>query len=287
MARSQGFANQRLCVVPRPLVAAAQERPVTRRLIVTDAGYFPSAGEHVRVRPHGAEEAILLLCAAGTGWIVAGGERVTLTPSTCALIPAGLAHSYGSSDVHPWTIWWCHVRGTDLRDLGEIFGARHELTTVGLRSLDRVTALFDEIVSSLERGQTPAHLLSTSGLAWHLFTQIVVDRILPQTGTPLERAIRYLDERIDSSVRVAELAALVGLSPSHLTATFSKATGGGVTAYHITMKMSRARGLLDATGLSIGEVARAVGYNDPLYFSRQFRKLHGVDPTTYRSQHKG
>ncbi len=51
--------------------------------------------------------------------------------------------------------------------------------------------------------------------------------------------------------------------------------------------MARARALLDTTTMPIGEVARAVGYHDPLYFSRQFHKLHGETPTSYRALHKG
>jgi AraC-like DNA-binding protein len=51
--------------------------------------------------------------------------------------------------------------------------------------------------------------------------------------------------------------------------------------------MARARQLLDGTEMSIAEVAADVGYADPLYFSRHFKRLHGVAPTQYRDLHKG
>lgn len=41
MPRAEGFAGQRLQVLPRPLVAQALRRPATARLVVTDCGYFP------------------------------------------------------------------------------------------------------------------------------------------------------------------------------------------------------------------------------------------------------
>jgi AraC family transcriptional regulator of arabinose operon len=53
------------------------------------------------------------------------------------------------------------------------------------------------------------------------------------------------------------------------------------------LRMTRARGLLDRTTLTIAEIARAVGYDDPLYFSRHFRDRHGVSPREYRAIHKG
>ncbi|WP_460782921.1 AraC family transcriptional regulator [Microbacterium tumbae] len=284
--RWDGFPNQRLCVVPRPQVDAALSREGTRRLTVTDAGYFPQASGHRRERSKGAPETIVILCTAGTGAVRIGEERFILTPSACVTVPAGMPHEYESSMDDPWTIWWMHVRGTDVAELtGPALGSHRYVTR--LRALDRAVLLFDELVSLLERRLSPAHLLTASGIAWHLLTRITADSILPAEGSPLERAMRYLETRLDGSIHVSELAAIVGMSPSHLSALFRKATGGGPAAFHASLKMARARALLDGTTLSIGEVASAVGYGDPLYFSRHFRRVHGVNPTEYRAQHKG
>ena len=287
MERREGFANQRLCVVPRPAVAEALARPVTRRLVVTDAGWFPHADEHLRVRPGGADEAIVIVCVDGGGWVDLDGTRVRVTPATAVLIPPRVPHSYGADADEPWTIWWCHVRGSDLADLWSAIGVDAVRPLVSLRAVDRVTVLLDEIVSALERDQSPARLLAVSGIAWRLMTQLAVDRKLPEQGEPLERAMRYLEERVDGSIRVSDLARLVGVSTSHLGALFRDATGGGVLAYHTGLKMARARRLLDTTSLHVSEIGRDVGYEDPFYFSRQFSRVHGMSPSDYRVQRKG
>lgn len=287
MERAEGFEHQRLSVVPRPLVEAALARPVTRRAVVTDAGYFPRAALHGRHRARGAAETIVIVCVSGTGWLESGGLRQRIGSSTAIVIPSGVEHSYGASESDPWTIWWCHVRGSDVPELIEAAGIHAERLTLSLRAVDRITALLDEISTSLERDSTPARLLATSGMAWRLFTQLAVDRLLPEEGTPLERAMRYLEERIDGRVQVPELAAMVGVSSSHLAALFRDATGGGVLAHHISLKMARARHLLDTTTLPVAEVGRQVGMDDPFYFSRQFGRVHGMSPSQYRSTRKG
>ncbi|MCI2957662.1 helix-turn-helix domain-containing protein [Agromyces atrinae] len=286
MERRDGFVNQRLVVVPQPLVEAALVAPVTRRLLVTDAGSFPAAEGHRRERPEGSAEAIVIVCTAGEGWVETAGQRHRVGPGTAVLLAPGTPHAYGTSD-RPWTIWWCHVRGTDLADLAEVAGVDALHPVISLRGVDRVVASMDEIVTALERDQSPARLLAVSGMAWRLLTQLAVDRRLPEQGEPLERAMNYLAERIDGQITVPELAALVGISPSHLSALFRHATGGGVTAHHTALRMARARSLLDTTEQPIAEVGRAVGYADQFYFSRQFRQAHGVSPTTYRAQRKG
>ncbi|WP_353808521.1 helix-turn-helix domain-containing protein [Agromyces sp. SYSU T00194] len=284
--RMDGFEHQRLCVIPRPQVEAALDRPGTRRLTVTDAGYFPAAGGHRRIRATGANETIVILCVAGAGVVRMGAETYSLAPGASIVIPAHRPHEYQASGVDPWTIWWLHVRGTDAAELtGPILSASQPV--IRLKSLDRVVALFDELVSLLERRLSPAQMLAASGVAWNLLTRIAADSVLPADGSPLERAMRYLEARVDGNIQVAELAAIVGMSPSHLSALFRQATGGGPGAFHTSLKMARARSLLDTTSLTVTEIAAAVGYVDPLYFSRHFRRVHGVNPTTYRAHHKG
>jgi len=285
--RAEGFERQRLSVVPRPLVEAALLRPVTRRIVVTDAGYFPRAADHGRHRPNGAAETIVIVCVDGSGWVEAGGQRTRVGSSTAIVLPGGIPHSYGASADDPWTIWWCHVRGSDVAELLDAADISPARVTLSLRGADRVTAMLDEISTSLERDTTPARLVATSGMAWRLLTQLAVDRLLPEHGTPLERALRYLEDRVDGSVHVPELAAMVGVSPSHLASLFREATGGGVVAHHLALKMARARRLLDTTDLPVAEIGRRVGMDDPFYFSRRFRITHGMAPTAYREHRKG
>jgi len=287
VSMAEGFAHERMVVLPRPLVAAALGRPVTRRLMVTDAGVFPQAAHHRRERPQGAAETILIVCTAGSGWARIGGARHGVGAASALLLPSDVAHEYGSSEANPWTIWWCHLRGSDLPELVAATGAARERPVLQLRSPDRAVALIDEIVGGLERDLSPGRLLAASGSAWKLLTQLALDVLLPEQGDPLERAMRFLAERLDSPVRVPDLARMVGVSSSHLSALFRTATGGGVLAHQTALRMSRARTLLDRTGMQVAEVAREVGYSDPLYFSRQFRRTHGLSPTDYRAHRKG
>jgi len=284
--RQEGFASQRLCVVPRPQVESALERPGTRRLMVTDAGHFPVAAGHRTTRPQGSAETIVVLCVAGAGAVRLRNGSYLMTAGSVITIPPRVPHEYEASLDDPWTIWWMHLRGSDVAELtGPLLGIPRPVTR--LRAVDGVVALFDQLVGLLERRLSPAHYLAASGVAWQLLTRIVTDGILPADGSPLERAMRFLEARVDGDVRIATLAAMIGISPSHLGALFRSATGGGPGAFHTSLKMARARSLLDTTTQSITEIAAAVGYADPLYFSRHFRRVHGVSPTQYRSLHKG
>lgn len=287
MSIPDGFDRERMVVVPRPLVTVALGQPVTSKLLVTDAGWFPHASQHGRTRTRGAAETIVLICVAGAGELDIGGATFRITPAVAAIIPAGVPHAYRADEDDPWTIWWLHLRGTDTRDLTAVAAPNPNRPVVSLRSVDRCVALADEALSALEHDLTPPRMLLASGAAWKLLTQVATDRLVPQPHDPLQRAMTYLADRLDSQVRVPELAALVGVSPSHLGALFRHSTGGGVLQHHTALRMARARQLLDGSAVSVQEIAAEVGYVDPFYFSRHFKKMHGVSPQQYRSQRKG
>ncbi|WP_053207243.1 AraC family transcriptional regulator [Jiangella muralis] len=283
MPARDGLRPQRLYAVPRRQVTAALTAPVTRRLVVTDAGYSPASALFEAARPEGSRHTVLAVCASGSGWADVAGRRHRIGAGSALVVPVATAHAYGGSASSPWTVWWCHLRGSDVPELVEALGP----PVVPIRHLDRAVALADEIVGRLARDDdgAPARLVGVAGAAWKLLTQLIADRSAapPADDDPLSRAMDYLASRLDGTVRVPELAALVGVSPSHLTTLFRRATGGGVHAYQTTLRMTRARLLLTTTAATVSEIARDVGYGDPFHFSRQFRQLHAMSPTEFRS----
>ena len=69
------------------------------------------------------------------------------------------------------------------------------------------------------------------------------------------------------------------VSYTHL---FHQRTGFSPLEYLTRLRLNHASQLMAETALSIAEIARAVGYEDPLYFSRLFRRKMGVSPTEFR-----
>jgi len=62
---------------------------------------------------------------------------------------------------------------------------------------------------------------------------------------------------------------------------------GSLTNYLIRVRVGRACQLLDLTDLSVKEIAERVGYSDPYYFSRLFKKATAHSPVAYRNLPKG
>jgi AraC family transcriptional regulator of arabinose operon len=253
-----GFPGQRLRVLPRPRVLEALAEPITERLLVTDAGHFPHAAAHGRSRPRGANEVVVILCTDGAGHVELRGQTHPVSPGDIVVIPAGVPHRYRADPLNPWTIWWMHVVGLD----SDAF-----------------------VLVSLERDDTVASLRSASGAAWGVLAQLAADRArgAAEAGDPILAVQDYLRENLDSTASVAELATMAGFSDSHFSARFRHASGTSVVEYRKRLRSARARELLITTDATVAEIAHAVGYDDPFYFSRHFRAINGASPSQYRA----
>jgi AraC-like DNA-binding protein len=107
-----------------------------------------------------------------------------------------------------------------------------------------------------------------------------------ETWRKVERTISYMVEHINQPLQVSTLAAQVNVSPSHFFSLFKQRMGCPPIDYFTRLRMGQARRILDSTSASVKEVAAALGYDDPFYFSRVFKSVHKIPPSEYRTRQK-
>ncbi len=92
----------------------------------------------------------------------------------------------------------------------------------------------------------------------------------------------FIEEQLAEDLTIADLAAVVHMSPFHFARTFKTATGLPPHRYLTQRRMERAKFLLSVTRLTVAEVAYRVGFENKSHFSAQFRKATGTTPKAYR-----
>lgn len=274
-----------MVVVPQPLVEAALQRPVTSRLLVTDAGFFPRASRHARTRREGAREHIVLLCTGGRGTCRTLAGRFEVCRGDVVILPAGTPHEYAAAADDPWTLWWLHLTGADARELVSAAHAAAGGMLSHLRDPGPLASLFAQAIDGLDAA-TSGGLVRASGAAWHALAEVIATgrRSRGSDRGPVERAVEHLRATSPRRTSVTELATMVGLSVSQLSNLFRERVGVAPLRYQSDLRLARARELLDSTDLPVSSVAARCGYEDPLYFSRRFTKAHGLSPTAYRAR---
>jgi AraC family transcriptional regulator len=99
----------------------------------------------------------------------------------------------------------------------------------------------------------------------------------------LHSVVEYIEEHLDASPTLEQIAAVAHLSPYHFARQFKRATGLPPHEYVITRRVERAKQFLQDGGeLSLAEVAAQAGFSDQSQFSRHFKRLVGATPGQFR-----
>ena len=105
----------------------------------------------------------------------------------------------------------------------------------------------------------------------------------PKRSAPVVKAIAFIQENYGRQISLELAADSVGLSPGRLSRLFVEETGRGFSDYLIEYRILKAREALRLPDASIKQVSLACGYPDPNYFSRLFKKITGLTPSSFSS----
>ena len=100
----------------------------------------------------------------------------------------------------------------------------------------------------------------------------------------LRRVAQHIRENLQQELRLADLSAVVHMSPFHFARLFKRSTGVPAHQFLLRHRIEEARGLLAAQRVPIAEIARSVGFRTPSHFTTTFRRVTGMTPSAYRSR---
>lgn len=112
----------------------------------------------------------------------------------------------------------------------------------------------------------------------------VVDTTRHPQGRAVRELINWFKFAYSRPIRRSELAERAGMSESSLAAAFRAVTGHSPIDYLIEFRLAHARRLLQSSRERVGEIAAHVGIPDVYYFSKLFKRRHGISPLQYRQQ---
>lgn len=100
----------------------------------------------------------------------------------------------------------------------------------------------------------------------------------------IERTRAIIDKRFAENLQVGDIATEVFLSTTYLCLLFKQETGETINEYMTKVRIEQAKALLKDPSNKFYEVCYAVGYSDPSYFSKIFKKYTGYTPSSFREQ---
>lgn len=102
-----------------------------------------------------------------------------------------------------------------------------------------------------------------------------------KTDTIAGRVMTYLMQHAERDFNSRELSAQLQLNYSYLSATYKRLTGQSIIEVHTKLRMNKAIDMMRNSSMNISEISERLGYKNPYYFSRVFKKVLGEAPSSY------
>jgi AraC-like DNA-binding protein len=249
--------------------------------------FVPAAGIREDMEPrmiHRAATSDYLLMHFHTmSDLIIDGQLTECPPNTFIIWRPNIEHQYGNRHTK-WRHSWIHVDGALAGKIIEYSELSPE-TPVQLANCALTDWNLEALLGELKMQEQPDPVILTSHFSiW--MTQL--RRVLSESERPVSRfkrlqaALSYIQDNIANSVALPALAATADLSVGHFTAEFKSYFGKSPIDYVLDFRLNRASYLLQDLQLSVSEIAARTGFNDPFYFSKQFKKKYRVSPTQFR-----
>ncbi|NOU91731.1 response regulator [Paenibacillus sp. LMG 31456] len=123
-------------------------------------------------------------------------------------------------------------------------------------------------------------------LGWvPMYVQYMKECSNQQWRPEIQAVVKIIQEQYTSTIKLSDLAKVIGFTEAYLSVLFKKETGETLMDFIIRHRMKKARELLRDPAMKIYEVSEAIGYTDPNYFGKLFKKVEGIYPQEYKRKY--
>lgn len=100
----------------------------------------------------------------------------------------------------------------------------------------------------------------------------------------IKKVAEFIEFNYSKKISISGIAKYVGLNRSYLCSIFKEYLNMSLQEYLMLFRINKACELMNNNILTIGDISRSVGYDDPLHFSKVFKKIKGISPKEYRKK---
>ncbi|MCI5649354.1 MAG: AraC family transcriptional regulator [Fusicatenibacter sp.] len=240
-------------------------------------------------RPRGRLDYQLLYIASGKAHFYFDVKEEIVSAGNMVLYrPKEKQRYYYYGEDHP-EVYWVHFTGNNVKNILRKYGIRDDMRVIYSGVSMEYKHLFLSMIQELQMKRT-----DYEELLIHYFMQLLITIHRQLLTKPRKKNSMIMDEMNDAveyfrthynhPIRIEKYAAEHNISVGWFIQNFKQYTQTTPAQYIHALRITNAKLLLETTNYNISEISHLVGYENPLYFSRFFKKQCGISPVQFRKQ---
>lgn len=261
---------------------------LTVPLLVCSCGNYRLNGDDrsCTQRPTGRPDYQLLYVVNGKAEFTVGGKTHQLTAGHMVLFRPDQPQHYQYHGKDHTQMYWVHFTGNQAENILQASGFAHDTCIFYAGSDPALHQVFDNMIYELQSRrpgfQTMLELYLRQLLLLSHRSAPSPTAVSSALHSMVEQAQRFFIQNYNTPISIRDYAARQNVSISWFLRCFRQVTGQTPTQYILSVRMTNAISLMRDTDWNLTQIAAAVGYDNPLYFSRLFHRHKGTSPSAYR-----
>lgn len=191
----------------------------------------------------------------------------------------------------PWEYTWLEFDGLRVKEALDIAGLCVDTPVYHAKFKDLRQSMADEMLYIAQHKEAPPfHLIGHLYLFLDALTRSCAS-VMRSKGNKLQdfyikEALSFIEQNFQNNISIEDIAKVCGLNRSYFGKIFKDALGKSPQEFLLHYRMIKAAELLKLTQLTIGDISKAVGYENQLHFSRAFKNVYGNSPREWRNKNQ-
>ena len=288
--RQNGIAEKELYVNSGYLFNSRvpfREKKLPLRILSAGTYKLYSVPRLPTLRPRGRVDWQIIYIAAGKGHFILDGKEVIVPAGSMVLFQPKQVQDYFYLGKDKTQVWFVHFTGREVRNI-----LRHyEIPTDGYILHTGISREYEDLFRRM-RDELVRCSWGYEEMLTYLFRELLMTmhrrmtenapRVSGFIQDEIDRARAFFDEHYNEEISIEQYAVSRNMSTSWFNRSFRSAVGTSPMQYILDVRIRNAQTLLETTDYSVTSIAALVGYENPMYFSRLFRKAKGLSPSKYR-----
>lgn len=285
-------------IIPIFLLKKLKLHPLTQGLYPVSLGKSSQKNQY-QIKQLKTPQHCLIYCHSGHAVLnykkrhreIKQGDLVLISPNESYDFQTSAYSDRHSDSQTTNAIYWINFEGTLADNFAERLRMKMDdgLAHVGI--IASVLADFDGLLALGSRGYTATNVIHAVHVLQQALSNLALQLRLSafnnSSNLDIEAVESLMRNHLHQDMSLETLANYSQLSKFHFSKKFKELTDTSPIQHFINMKIQRACAQLDNSDDSIKQIAQSVGYNDPYYFSRLFKKMIGMSPKQYRDSRHG